>query len=103
MPVDRDYSRKPRRVSAAQGETTFDRSCDHSFDSPSQSSFSSLGNFNIFSKESFQGLCLVVSNCIIVSKLNYFMNSFINNNNILRLVKLYIKINDKSYNIYKFS
>lgn len=39
MPVDRDYSSKPRRVSAAQGETTFDQSCDHSFDFPRQSSF----------------------------------------------------------------
>lgn len=38
MPVNRDYSRKPRRVSAAQGETTFDRLCGHSFDFPRQSS-----------------------------------------------------------------
>lgn len=48
MPVDRDYSSKPRRVSAAQGETTFDQSCDHSFDFPRQSSFPWETIFRIF-------------------------------------------------------
>lgn len=69
MPVDRDYSRKPRRVvSAAQGETTFDRSCERTFVrfSHRQSASFSWGNFNVFSKyfskfsQSFEALCLVV-------------------------------------------
>lgn len=53
MPVDRDYSRKPRRVvSAAQGETTFDRSCERTFVRffHRQSASFSWGNFNVFKK-----------------------------------------------------